>query len=77
MKRHGLKEMTRIADFALEKSEYVTKLIKEQPDKFEMVNDPMGTNVCFWYTPPAFRNAPYTDEHKTAVHKLIFERMQQ
>lgn len=27
MKRHGLQEMTRIADFALEKSEYITKKI--------------------------------------------------
>jgi len=77
MKRHGLKEMTRIADSALEKAEYITKKIEEQSDKFTMVNKPMGTNVCFWYIPPAFRNAPYTDEHKTAVHKLIFERMQQ
>ena len=41
-----------------------------------MVNDPMGTNICFWYIPRAFRNAEYSDEHKTAVHKLIFERMQ-
>ena len=43
-----------------------------------MVNKPMGTNTCFYYIPPAFRGgAPYSDEHKTAVHKLIFERMQQ
>ena len=41
-----------------------------------MVNEVMGTNICFWYTPPAFRNgAEYTDEQKTNVHKLIFDRM--
>jgi glutamate decarboxylase len=76
MKKHGYKEMTRIADDALEKSIYVTKKVKEQPEKFTMINEPMGTNICFSYIPLAFRSAPYSDEHKTKVHKLIFERMQ-
>jgi len=54
--------------------------LKEQSDKFEMVNEPMGVNICFWYTPPAFRgeNAHlYTDELKTLTHKMIFERFQE
>lgn len=44
-----------------------------------MVNEPMGPNVCFWYIPPVFRNGLniYTDEYKTKVHKLIFDRMLQ
>jgi len=44
-----------------------------------MVNDPMSVNICFWYTPPAFRGenaSKYTDEIKTATHKLLFERFQ-
>ena len=44
-----------------------------------MVNEPMGPNICFWYIPPAFRKGLniYTDEYKTKVHKLIFDRMVQ
>lgn len=76
MKKHGLDGFRDIADAALKKTDHIVDLIKAQPDKFEMVNDPMGTNICFWYTPPAFRNDPssYTDERKTAVHKIIFDR---
>jgi glutamate/tyrosine decarboxylase-like PLP-dependent enzyme len=77
MKRHGFKEMHRLADAALAKTEYITEQLKAQPEKFEMMNEPMGTNICFWYTPRAFRGVEYSDEHKTAVHKLIFERMQE
>lgn len=29
--------------------------IKQQPEKFTMVREPMGVNVNFWYTPPTFR----------------------
>lgn len=80
MKKHGMDGFVRIADYAMEKSIYITKRIREQPDKFEMVNDPMGVNICFWYFPPAFRGdkkSEYTDELKTQTHKLIFERFQQ
>ena len=42
-----------------------------------MINEPMGTNVCFSYIPPAFRgNVEFTDTQKGNVHKVIFERMQ-
>lgn len=77
MKKHGMDGFVRIAEYAMEKSIYITKRIKEQPDKFEMVNEPMGVNICFWYYPPAFRGdkrSEYTDELKTHTHKLIFER---
>ena len=77
MKKHGMEGFVRFADYAMEKSIYITKRIKEQPDKFEMVNEPMGVNICFWYNPPAFRGdkkSEYTDEFKTQTHKLIFER---
>lgn len=77
LKKHGMDGFTKIANDAMEKSAYITKQIRAQPDKFEMVNDPMSVNICFWYTPPAFRGegaSKYTDEIKTATHKLIFER---
>lgn len=80
MKKHGMDGFTKIANDAMEKSAYITKQIRAQPDKFEMVNDPMSVNICFWYTPPAFRGenaSKYTDEIKSATHKLLFERFQQ
>jgi len=41
-----------------------------------MINEPMGANVCFSYTPPAFRGGvEYTDAQKANVHKAIFDRM--
>lgn len=80
-KKHGLDGFRKIADAAYDKTQYITKLIREQPDKFEMVNEPLGTNTCFWYTPPFFRKGAdgwgkYSDEYKTKTHKLIFEKMQ-
>ena len=70
--------MAKIADEAMEKSAYITKQIKSQPEKFYMENEPMGTNICFSYIPPAWRKkgVEYTFEQKGSVHKLIFERMQ-
>lgn len=75
LKRHGLDGIAHLADFAMEKAQYITQQIKAQPDKFEMMHDPMGTNICFSYTPPAFRGKDYTWEQKVNVHKLIFDRM--
>lgn len=80
-KKHGINGYKKIADAAFNKTMYITQLIKEQPEKFEMVNEPVGANTCFWYTPPYFRKGgdgegKYTDEYITKTHKLIFERMQ-
>ena len=77
LKRHGLEGFAKLADYAMEKSAYITEQIKKQPEKFTMVNKPMGTNICFWYIPPAFRGKEYTNSQKANVHKLIFERFQQ
>ena len=65
-----------MADSALEKSAYITEKIKQKPDMFELVLEPMGTNICFYYIPPFFRNREYNFEQKAGVHKLIFEKMQ-
>lgn len=35
----------------------------------------MAANVCFSYTPPAFRGKTYTFAQKCGVHNTIFERM--
>merc|ERR1712070_1359566 len=50
MKKHGLDGFRKIANEALEKAATMTQLVKDMPDKFEMINEPMGTNVCFSYT---------------------------
>jgi glutamate/tyrosine decarboxylase-like PLP-dependent enzyme len=77
LQRTGMKGFAERAEFALQKAQYITQQIKARPEIFEMVNDPQGTNVCFWYIPPAFRNgAEYTDAQKAEVHKEIFDRMQ-
>ena len=75
LKKHGLDGIGKIADEAMEKAKYITKQIEAQPDKFEMINKPMATNVCFSYTPPAFRGKEYTFDQKSSVHQIIFERM--
>lgn len=67
--------MTKYADDAMLKAQHITQLIKDTPDKYELVNKPMGTNVCFWYTPPAFRGRDYSYDQKCQVHKIIFDRM--
>jgi len=60
LKRHGIAGMGKLADFSMEKAKYITQQIKAQPDKFEMINEPMATNICFSYTPPAFRGKDYS-----------------
>lgn len=80
-KRHGIDGFRKIADAAYDKSMYITELLKAEPDKFEMANEPVGANICFWYTPPFFRKGgpgegKYSDEYKSNTHKLIFETMQ-
>ena len=44
-----------------------------------MINIVRGINVCFKYTPPAFRKGgfEYTEDYQVRAHKMIFERMQE
>merc|ERR1712086_784418 len=46
-KKHGINGYKKIADAAFDKTMHITQLIKEQPEKFEMVNEPVGANTCF------------------------------
>jgi glutamate/tyrosine decarboxylase-like PLP-dependent enzyme len=75
-RKHGLDGFRRIADNGLEKARRLTKLVREAAD-FELVANPMGTNVCFWYIPSYFQRHPEecTDQRKEMVHKIIFNRM--
>lgn len=75
LKKHGIDGMAAIADAAVEKSKYIQEKILAQPDKFEMINKPMAVNVCFSYTPPAYRNREYTYAARCRVHKQIYETM--
>jgi glutamate/tyrosine decarboxylase-like PLP-dependent enzyme len=74
-KKHGIEGLAKIADAAVEKAEYITKAIIAQPEKFEMINKPMAVNVCFAYTPPAYRNREYSYAARCRVHKKIYETM--
>ena len=64
-----------MADDALDKAAYLEAQIRKQPEMFTMVNKPMAVNVGFQYIPPAWRGKEFSDEHKAAVTKLIFDRM--
>ena len=70
----GLKGMESLALEAIEKARYIEKQIRSQPDKYEMAHNPMGTNICWWYIPPALKDN-YTKEMKGKVSKIIYERM--
>merc|ERR1712151_215204 len=40
---------------------YLADAIRARSDKFIMVNDPMCTNVCFYYVPPCLEGRGYTE----------------
>ena len=56
IKKHGLDGFRDIAHSALDKAEYITKRIKEQPEKFKLVREPFAFNVNFWYIPKVYRS---------------------
>lgn len=66
--------MEALANEALEKAKHIENQIRAQPDKFEMAHQPMGTNICWWYHPPALKGK-YTKEMKGKVSKIIYDRM--
>jgi glutamate/tyrosine decarboxylase-like PLP-dependent enzyme len=76
IRKRGLDGFRKMADNELKKAARMKQLVDESDD-FEMVANPMGTNVCFWYTPKYFRQhaEKYTNSCKAEVHKLIFNRM--
>lgn len=79
LKKHGLDGIREIANNSLEQTAYVTNALKANPDKFELVTtDPMGTNICFWYVPPYYRENPeeWTFEAKSEVHKYLYTAQQ-
>ena len=78
IRKHGLDGFQEIADSELRKAQRMTDLVKQSTD-FELVSEPMGTNVCYWYIPKYFYSNPeeYTHERKAAVHKLIHQRMKE
>lgn len=55
LQRYGIQGFSDMANQALEKARYLTAQVKNRPGAFTMMNEPMGANVCFAYTPPAFR----------------------
>jgi glutamate/tyrosine decarboxylase-like PLP-dependent enzyme len=76
VRQHGLDGFRPIADNDLEKARRLTKLVQEAAD-FELVANPMGTNVCFWYIPSYFQMHPEEciDQRKEMVHNTLFNRM--
>jgi glutamate/tyrosine decarboxylase-like PLP-dependent enzyme len=58
----GLQGMTHRVDHVWGISRYLADAIRARPDKFIMVNDPMCTNVCFYYVPPCLEGMGYTEK---------------
>lgn len=77
LKKHGIDGLRRIANNSLDLAGYATHRIREHPG-FELVHEPMGTNVCFWYVPPYYREHPaeWTDTAKRRVHKQLYVAQQ-
>ena len=77
LKKHGLDGVKEIANKSLNLSRYITDQFIAHPN-FEMVHEPMGTNICFWYIPPYYKANPseWTDEAKGEVHKYLYTAQQ-
>jgi len=86
----GLEGMTYRMDHVWNISKYLMQAVKERPETFILINEPMCTNVCFYYVPPCLKkegfdytNTPYeewTEEMKTRIGKacpLIKKMMQE
>lgn len=74
LQKHGHTGYVKMAEAAFDKAVYLTEQIKKRPEAFTMVNEPMGTNICFWYIPPAFRGKAFSHSQMANTHKLLFER---
>jgi len=74
----GLKGMTSRLDHVWAISRYLVHAINQRSDNFILVNDPMCTNVCFYYVPPCLREQadyklPYnqwTEEMKQKISQV-------
>jgi sulfinoalanine decarboxylase len=75
----GQKGMTERLDHVWGISRYLVTAIKDRSDRFVMVNDPMCTNVCFYYCPPCLKEqgfeitqdyCEWSTEHKEKMGKV-------
>lgn len=57
-------------DRLMELSEYMTKRIKEQPDKFYLILEPEMVNVSFWYIPERLRKVPHNQSREQELGKV-------
>ncbi|EGD74373.1 hypothetical protein PTSG_06384 [Salpingoeca rosetta] len=64
--RHGTQGFRDRIEKALDIVDYMVARIKADP-RFKLVEDPMYTNVCFWYLPPSLRDT----EDLTSVYPKL------
>jgi len=57
----GQQGMTERLDHVWGISRYLVEAIKSRPDRFILINEPMCTNVCFYYIPPYLEGKGYTE----------------
>lgn len=57
-------------DRIMELTEYLAKRIKEQPDKFILIQEPTMVNCCFWYQSKRLRGMEQNKEKEEEMGKL-------
>lgn len=60
----------RFIDRCMELTQYLTQRIKDQSDKFILIQEPTMVNCCFWYMSRRLRNMPDSKEKKEEMGKL-------
>jgi glutamate/tyrosine decarboxylase-like PLP-dependent enzyme len=53
---HGRRGLGARVDAAFDRASDMVAAVKRRPSSFELVADPMFTNVCFWFVPPTLRD---------------------
>lgn len=57
-------------DRIMELTYYLVKKIKEQPDKFILIQEPSMSNICFWYMSKRLREMPMSKDKEEEMGKL-------
>lgn len=78
-KVHGTKGYEEHVNRAFANQAHLTKLIKENSDRFKLVQEPEGCNICFWYLPKAWRDKDFATIPKDDLDHIVqtmYYRMQ-
>lgn len=60
-KRYGRGYFERRIENAFANRDHMIARMKQMPDEFQVVSEPMYLNLCFWYLPPSVRGMQESD----------------